>query len=59
MQNFCLNNDRVEIVKNDGNIFSIYLNIDSDKVHFRYKIGNMLEVKQPGIFLGVDAYGIG
>ena len=59
MQNFYLNNNRVEIIKNDGNIFTIYLNKNSGKVYFRYKIGTVSQVKHPGIFLGVDAYGIG
>lgn len=59
MKNFYLYNDHVEIVKNDGKIFSIYFNENSGKVYFRYKIGTISQVKHPGIFLGVDAYGVG
>ena len=59
MKNFYLYNNRVEIVKNDSNIFTIYLNKSSGKVYFRYKIGTVSQVKHLGIFLGVDAYGIG
>ena len=59
MKNFYLYNDRVEIVKNDGSIFTIYFNENSGKVYFRYKIGTISQVKHPGIFLGVDANGVG
>ena len=59
MKNFYLVNNRVDIVKNDGNIFTIYFNENSGKVYFRYKIGTISQVKHPGIFIGVDANGIG
>jgi hypothetical protein len=59
MRNFYLYNNRVEIVKNDGSIFTIYFNENSGKVYFRYKIGTISKVKHPGIFLGVDAWGNG
>jgi hypothetical protein len=59
MKNFYLYNDHVEIVKNDGNIFTIYFNENSGKVYYRFKVGTISQVKHPGIFLGVDAYGVG
>lgn len=59
MKNFYLYNDKVEIVKNDGSISTIYFNENSGKVYFRYKINTISKVKHPGIFLGVDAYGNG
>jgi len=59
MQNLYLYNNRFEIVKTEGNLFTIYLNENSGKVYFRYKIGAVSQVKHPGIFLGVYAYGIG
>lgn len=59
MKNFYLYNDRVEIGKNDGSIFTIYFNENSGKVYFRYKINTISQVKHPGIFLGVDINGVG
>lgn len=59
MKNFYLYNNRVEIVKNDGSIFTIYFNENSGKVYYRYKVGTISQVKHPGIFLGVDAWGTG
>lgn len=59
MRNFYLYNNRVEIVKNDGSIFTIYFNENSGKVYFRYKIGTISKIKHPGIFLGVDTWGNG
>ncbi len=32
---------------------------NSGKVYYRYKIGAVSQIKHPGIFLGVDAYGNG
>lgn len=59
MKNFYLYNNRVEIVKNDGSIFTIYFNENSGKVYYRFKTGTISKVKHPGIFLGVDAWGTG
>lgn len=59
MKNFYLYNDRVEIVKNDGSIFTIYFNEHSGKVYYRFKIGTLSKVKHPGIYLGQDVYGVG
>ncbi|MCC6721483.1 MAG: hypothetical protein IT243_04720 [Bacteroidia bacterium] len=59
MRNFYLYNNRVEIVKNDGSVFTIYFNGNSGKVYFRYKIGTFSNVKHSGIFLGVDTWGTG
>ena len=59
MKKFYLYNNRVEIVTNDGSIFTIYFNENSGKVYFRYKIGTVSQIKHPGIFLGLDANGTG
>lgn len=59
MRNFYLYNNRVEIVNNDGTIFTIYFNENSGKVYYRYKIGTISQIKHPGIFLGVDIWGKG
>lgn len=59
MKNYKLYNDHVEIVKNDGNIFTIYFNEHSGKVYYRFKIGTLSKVKHPGIYLGEDAFGVG
>lgn len=59
MRNYYLYNNRVEIVLNNGRIFTIYFNQNSGKVYFRYKIGTASNIKHPGIYLGVDSNGIG
>lgn len=59
MKIFYLYNNSVEIINNNGSTSTIYFNENSGKVYFRYKIGTISQVKHPGIFLGVDAYGIG
>lgn len=59
MRTYELHNNRVEIVNNNGSVFTIYFNENSGKVYFRYKIGTVSQIKHPGIFLGVDANGIG
>lgn len=59
MINFYLYYDRVDIINDNGSIFTIYLNENSGKVYFRYKTGTISNVKHPGIFLGVDANNMG
>ena len=59
MRNFYLYNNRVEIEKNDGSIFTIYFNENSGNVYYRFKIGTVSRIKHPGIFLGVDTWGTG
>lgn len=59
MRTYELHNNRVEIANNNGSVFTIYFNENSGKVYFRYKIGTVSQIKHPGIFLGVDAYGKG
>jgi hypothetical protein len=59
MRNFYLHNDHVEIVNNNGSVFTIYFNEHSGKVYYRFKIGTLSKVKHPGIYLGKDAYGVG
>lgn len=57
MKNFYLYNNRVEIVNDNGSIFTIYFNEHSGKVYYRFKIGTLSKIKHPGIYLGEDAYG--
>lgn len=59
MTNFYLYNNRVEVVKNDGSIFTIYFNPNSGKVYYRFKAGTLSKIIHPGIYLGKDAYGVG
>ena len=59
MKNFYLYTNRVEIVKNDETVFTIYFNENSGKVYYRFKIGTLSKVKHPGIYLGKDVYGVG
>lgn len=59
MKNYYLYHDHVDIVKNNGSIFTIYFNQNSGKVYFRYKIGAWSHIKHAGIFLGFDSNGIG
>jgi len=53
MRTYKLHNKRVEIVNNNGSIFTIYFRENRGKVYFRYKIGTISQIKHPGIFLGV------
>lgn len=55
MKSFEIYNDRVEIVKKDGNKAIVYFNENSGKVYYRYKIGSITGIKHPGIFLGIDS----
>jgi len=57
MKNYYLHNTKVDIVKSDGTILTIYFNENSGKVYYRFKTGTLSKVKHPGIYLGVDAYG--
>lgn len=59
MRNYILHNNRVDIINNNGNIFTIYFNQNSGKVYYRYKVGTISNIKHPGIFLGEDINGIG
>lgn len=58
MKNYKLNQNCVDIIENNGTIKRIFFNINSGKVYFRYKIGSILGIKHPGIFLGVDVHGV-
>jgi len=59
MKNFYLYDNRVDIIKNNGSLNTIYFNQNSGKVYFRYKVGTISNVKHPGIFLGTDDFGNG
>lgn len=54
MKNYTLYQTCVDVVENNGTIRRIYFNENSGKVYFRYKIGSVIGIKHPGIFLGVD-----
>lgn len=57
MKNYKLYQDYVDVVENSCTIKRIYFNENSGKVYFRYKIGSIIGIKHPGIFLGVDLHG--
>lgn len=59
MTNYIIHNNRVEIINNNGSVFTIYFNKNSGKVYYRYKVGTLSNIKHPGIFLGVDLNGVG
>lgn len=58
MKNYTLYQNCVDIIENNGTIKRIFFNENSGKVYFRYKIGSIIGIKHPGIFLGVDLHGI-
>lgn len=57
MKNYKLYQNYVDIVENNGTFKRIFFNENSGKVYFRNKIGSLIGIKHPGIFLGVDLYG--
>ena len=59
MKNYYLYDNRVEIIKDDGILLTIFFNENSGTVYYRYKIGTISQVKHPGIFIGVDTFGNG
>ncbi|MBL7821229.1 MAG: hypothetical protein JNL65_11490 [Saprospiraceae bacterium] len=59
MKYFNLHQNCVEIVQDEGSIFTIYFNERSGKVYFRYKIEAIYKIKHPGIYLGTDKFGNG
>jgi hypothetical protein len=59
MKNYYLYNDRIEIIYSDGTSGTIFLNGNSGKVYYRFKIDTISGIKHPGIFLGTDYNGEG
>lgn len=57
MKNYTLYQTCVDVAENKGTVKRIYFNENSGKVYFRYKIGSVIGIKHPGIFLGVDHNG--
>lgn len=57
MKNYTLYQNCVDIIESNGTTKRIYFNENSGKVYFRDKIGSLIGIKHPGIFLGVDSYG--
>ena len=57
MKNYTLYKNCVHILENGGTIKRIFFNENSGKVYYRNKIGTLIGIKHPGIFLGVDLYG--
>lgn len=57
MKNYILHQNCVDIIENNGTIKRIFFNENSGKVYFRYRIGSLIGIKHPGIFLGVDLNG--
>ncbi len=58
MKKYTLHQNYVDIIEDEGITKRIYFNENSGKVYFRYKIGSVIGIKHPGIFLGVDLNGI-
>lgn len=58
MKDYILYQNRVDIIENNGAVKRIFFNENSGKVYFRYKIGSLIGIKHPGIYLGVDIHGI-
>jgi hypothetical protein len=59
MRNFYLSANSVDVVNNNGSIFTIYFNEHSGKVYYRNKIDTVVNIKHPGIYLGKDINGTG
>ena len=57
MKNYTLHQNCVEIIEDNGTIKRIFFNENSGTVYFRNKIGSLIGIKHPGIFLGVDQQG--
>jgi len=57
MKNFYLYEDRVEIVRENGQKLSIYFDSNTGSIHFRYKINTISGVRHPRICLGYDMNG--
>jgi hypothetical protein len=57
MKNYTLYQSCVDIIDDYGTFKRIYFNENSGKVYFRYKIGSIIGIKHPGIFLGIDLDG--
>lgn len=59
MRDFYLHANRVDVVNNDGSLFTIHFNENSGKVYYRNKIDTVINIKHPGIYIGKDRSGIG
>lgn len=57
MKNYTLHQNCVDIIENNGTTKRIFFNQNSGTVYFRNKIGSIIGIKHPGIFLGIDIYG--
>jgi len=57
LETYYLYSDRVVLVLTDGNTQTIFFNNLSGTIYYRLKINTISNVKHPGIYLGVDAFG--
>ena len=57
MKNYTLHQNCVDIIEDNDTIKRIFFNENSGTVYFRNKIGSLIGIKHPGIFLGVDVSG--
>jgi hypothetical protein len=57
MKVFFINQSTIGVIRNDGSQFNIFLNSDSGKIFYRYKIDSISKIKHPGIYLGTDING--
>lgn len=57
MKVYFINHSTIGIIRNDGSQFNIFLNSDSGKIFYRYKIDSISKIKHPGVYLGTDING--
>jgi hypothetical protein len=58
MKDYILYQNCVDIKEDNGTTKRIFFNKNSGKVYYRKKLGSLIGIKHPGIFLGLDLYGI-
>ncbi len=57
MRSFYLTNDTLFIYMTNGSTLVIFLNENSGKVYYRFKIDTVSQVRHTGIYLGADGLG--
>jgi len=59
MINYIVSAHKVDVYLDNGQTLTIFFNENSGKAFYRYKIDTISNVKHPGIFIGIDARGVG
>jgi hypothetical protein len=57
MKSFYLTNSILYVYLHNGSTLTIFLNADSGKAYYRFKIKTVSQVKHTGIYLGTDMFG--